>query len=237
MPFPLWAIPVGMQAGSSLLKYATRKRTPSFGGSAYGKYLKQTSREGIYSPEIRSRMLGQVSSQAGNVAQQERSGIRGYLEARGMGGSIAGARTLAEPGQQRMRTVSGASERLGIENELSKQRAREAYAQGSYQTGLQHSVEKSQARSELIGGLTGAGMAGYQGYQQDKYVTELGGIPGMEAYAKAARAGVNLPYSARPKEQGMSDDDFMNMTNMIKLLIEQGQNDMALQLLYKMMER
>ncbi len=156
MPLPIWAIPAAIQAGTALAKYATRKKTPSFEGTKYGKYLRRIGEEGRFSPGERSTMLGQVSSRAGNVAQQERAGIRGYLENRGMGRSIAGTRALNEPGLERMRTVSGATERIELENERSKEAALEEYERARYGSQMQMAGEERQAKSELWGGLAGA---------------------------------------------------------------------------------
>ncbi len=167
-----WLIPAGIQAGSSALKYLTRKKSPSFRGSAYGRYLKKTGQEGRYSASARQGILGQVSSRAGNVAGQERARTRGYLEAKGLGGSIAGVGELAKPGLERQRIVAGASERLNVENELSKQRAQEAYAMRSHESRMQRAQEEQRSRSELFGGLAGAavsgGQAAFSKYRFDK---------------------------------------------------------------------
>ena len=199
-----YLIPAGIQTTSSLLKYGTRKKTPSFANTSYGRYLRKLREEGKYSPEVRSRMLGQVSSQAGNVAQQERARTRGLLEYSNMGESIAGIRELNAPGLERMRTVAGAGERLGIENELSKQQAGLQYAQLDTASQMQRKQEAQQAIGDLIGGFEGAGMMGITEYLGNLEYEEL-----LNIYKKLMGGGdytgglqMQQPYTSNIKSLG-----------------------------------
>lgn len=167
-----WWAPAAISAGSSLLGWATRRKTPKFDKTAYGKELGKVAREGKFGAGGVSRIVGQVGAKAGNVAQEQTSNIRGYLAARGMGGSIAGARTLASPETDRMRTVGEATERLEGENELSKVQGRKDYASTRYEHDMMRRDESNQARSALVGGLAQAGMSAMRGYAGKRYAEE-----------------------------------------------------------------
>lgn len=156
-----WWIPAAIQGGASLAKFFTRRKTPGFGDTAYGKELQRQSREGMLNPAARSRIVGRAASTAGNVAQTQKSDIRGYLTARGMGNSIAGTRALAEPDMARMRTVSDTAADVEAQNEISKSQARMTYAQARYQHGEQARTERNAATGELLGGLAQAGITAY----------------------------------------------------------------------------
>ena len=220
-----YMIPAAAQTTTSLLQYFLRKKPPKYEETARGKHLMGRSRHGKYSPRARRSILGGVSRRTGGVAQQEKASIRGLLTSRGMGDSIAGIRLLSEPEIKRMAILGGAEERLGIESELSKESAREAFATEKTGYGERRRAGEQQARMSLLGGLTQAGMQAYQGYQlgtlagTEKIDPKTGKITKpYEALARATTAGIRIPYGGMkyfmpgteggmPDISGMSEED------------------------------
>jgi len=204
-------IPAAAQTTTSLLQYFMRKKPPRYEETARGKYLKGRSRYGKYTPQARRSILGGVSRRTGGVAQQEKASIRGLLTSRGMGDSIAGIRLLSEPEIKRMAILGGAEERLGIESELSKGRAREAFATEKTGYGEQRRMEESQARGGLLQGLVGAGTRAYQGYQ-------LGTLADKHPeLASLLQSGANVPYYAYRDLLGKKKQPFALPPNFTEL--------------------
>ena len=164
---PGWLIPAGIQAGASVLGYLARRkrRTPEFGSTAHGKYLRKIREQGMYSPTAKAGILGEVGKQAGNIEHQERTRIRGYLESIGAGKSISGGKLLSSPGMERLRSVSGEAGKLERQNELSKVTAGEEFARRKTEHRRIRSGEKSEEVGGLVGGLAGAGMSAYGAFQ------------------------------------------------------------------------
>ena len=230
MPLPalLAYAPAAVSGISSLASYFSgrKNRTPRFGNTDYGRHLQQIGQEGIYSPDAQRGLLTRRASQSGNIAQKRKSSLSGYLESIGMGNSIAGARLLAEPGQEHQHIMSDYTSQLGETNEMSKRNALAEYARQSNQYGAQRQAEGANLRSNLIGGLGGAVASGLgTGYQQ--YMgNKLAGYGAPEGkqygpfaqYVLAAQAGIQLPYGAGRETQssipmpditGMSKEDAM----------------------------
>ena len=178
---PAWLAPLAIQTGASVLGYLARKkrRTPEFGGTAYGKYLDRIRKEGRYSPIAKSKILGETSRIAGNIEGQERTNIRGYLESIGAGKSISGGKLLSSPSMERLRTVSGEAGRLETQNELSKVTAGEEFARRKTESKMLRGQEEAEDKSNLYGGLAGAGMSAYGAYYQEKAAGKLGLPYGM----------------------------------------------------------
>lgn len=205
----LWAIPAAVQAGTSLAQYLGRKRRPSFASTPYGRQLRKLSLMGLYPPETRRKLLSLRGGLLGQIGQRERQRIRGGLIRAGAEGSIAGVSALGELGRQRMRSLGEYSERLAIENELAKQRAKERYGQLELGYEERRRGEEGQARRSLISGLAGAGMAGYAGYQAKELIDKH---PEIAPYVYASLAGVRLPYYAgRELSKDMEFPDFSTM--------------------------
>ncbi len=160
----------GIQGGKSLIGWLQKRRNkiPSFGGTEYGKYLKGVSEMGIISPTEQSNLISRSASLSGNVAANNRAGIRGYLESRRMGNSIASASALAQPELQLQRDIYGTSQDIELENERSKSLAEEGYARESYQNMLQRKGQSRADFGELISGVADAGTTGVLGYYQAK---------------------------------------------------------------------
>jgi len=177
MGIPLMLLaPAAIQAGTSLAGYLGRRKRGPFEDTAYGQYLSRIKEEGRYSPTAKANILGQVSGQAGAVAQRQKVGLRGYLESTGMGRSIAGAKLLSSPGRGVMREVAGATRDIELENELAKLQAGREYGLGKMQYGERRGAEEAQARQQLFGGLGGALASGITtgiGYK----AAEEAGIP------------------------------------------------------------
>ena len=179
MALPVWAIPAGISAAQAFAQnyFARKNRTPRFQDTAYGQYLQKMSKVGRYSPGTERKMIGRVSGTAGNIAQGEKTELRGYLESRGMGGSMAGTRTLKEPGMEHMRTVSDYTKQLDIGEESTKSEAAGAFARGRTETGDIRRREKMQMTGDLIGGLAETGMSAYGAYQAKEAKEEALTVP------------------------------------------------------------
>ena len=158
----------GGERGKLAFKLRHTEESAWIRSTSYGKELARISKEGKYSPEAQSSIVGQVGARAGQVAQEQKADMRGYLEARGMGNSIAGAKALSAPDTARMRTVGQTAGNLASENEISKTRAKLDYARARMGYGEQVRSEENTARSELIGGLAGAAGSAYSGYVGDQ---------------------------------------------------------------------
>lgn len=205
-------IPAGLQLGGTVANYLMRKKRPAFGNTAYGRRLMQQGREGKYSPVARRGLLGGVGRQTAETAQRQRAATRGRLVNQGMENSIAGTAAMAQPGLARQGLIAGATERLETENEMSKGRARDAYARGSTASEEQKRQEENVARGGLISGLTNAAGSAVQGYQQGM-LADAGGELGKIAQATAA--GVKLsPYAQRSLMQPQVEDDSLTPEEM-----------------------
>ena len=133
----------------------------------------RVSREGEYSPAVMNSILGRAGGEAGNVEQQTVADMRGNLEAGGMGRSIAGTRTLAMPGIQRMRTLADMGGRLTEKNEISKVNARRSLAEieGNYGQAVDDS--RTARRNQLVDGFADAASAGFSGYMEQENLGEM----------------------------------------------------------------
>ena len=146
-------IPAGISAAGSIVNYfvARKNQSPPFRGSAYANYLQRIGREGRISPTARRNIIGEVSSRAGNVAQDVRTRLKGYLQSRGFGGSIAGAKLLATPGLRRQEQLGRTAQYITTRNELSKVGAQGEYARQAYRSELRRAAEKrGHASTSLI---------------------------------------------------------------------------------------
>lgn len=173
MPLPglLYAAPAAISAGSTLMNMMSLKKSkPPLGEHTYtGQYLAERAREGIYSPEVRSRVMSGVGRDLGALAQRARSDISGGLANTGMRNSIAGQRLLSQPGRDMSRSMSDVSSRIDIENEMSKQEAGLAYNRLKDESRAARQGWRSQFNQAAWGGALNtvqAGIGGYQGYQQ-----------------------------------------------------------------------
>lgn len=169
MPAP-WLVAAGIQAGASVLDYLGRRRnrTPSFQKSPYGSYLKQVGEQGAYSTQMRKNILSRTAMEGGNVAGGRKAALRGYLESRNMGGSIAGARLLDTPTRQLQAQVGDAAKELELQNETSKVGAREEYARQSYASDVGRAQESAANWSRLTSGISGAAQTGVQGWMNER---------------------------------------------------------------------
>jgi hypothetical protein len=185
----------------------SRRKTSGFNQTAQGKYLNMVSKKGIYTPEAQSEILGKTSATAGNVAESDIATRRGYLEARGMGNSIAGARTLAEPRLNQAATVADKASDITIANEQSKSAAAEEYARARMNYGNEKQNANNEAVSGLVSGLTGA--AG----------TAINSYMGARQYQEGMNALKNIDLTkmgdgdllALSKQYGISLDELLKM--------------------------
>lgn len=158
------------QAGMEIYKYIQKrgKAMKRFGQTEVGRHLRTLSKRGIYSGKAKAEILGGVGKVAGNVEQQRRARMRGYLASRGMLGSIASVKTLEEPSIETARIVSGAKSKIEIENELSKAQALREYAALRTDWQERRRLEKRGDVSKLATDIVGAGVTGFQAYMQEK---------------------------------------------------------------------
>jgi hypothetical protein len=149
------------KGASSIAKWLiNRSGQKKFGDTAYAKRLQDRIKHGKYSPEAESRIVGDVSRTAGNIAQRAGAEYRGRLESRGMGRSIAGERGAAEIATKPIEAVTRTRERIATEDEMASEAARDeyAFAKTSYRERLDELKRRNNV--ELVGGLVDAG-AGY----------------------------------------------------------------------------
>lgn len=165
---PAYLIPALTTAFSSAMQFWARKKPKPFRSTAEGKYLQEVGREGAISSQTQGIIAGRVGRDAGNVAGQRVSRLRGFLQARGMGGSIAGARLLDQPLQDYQRTVADTRENVTLQNEQTKTNAKMQFAQKSNQYDEVRRQDQNQAIQQFAGGLSSAAQQGFDGYAREK---------------------------------------------------------------------
>jgi len=208
-----------LKGGAAIGGFLANRFGPNrrFEDTAYGKRLKLLSNQGAFSPQARSNIVGGVAREAGGVAQREKAAFRGGLIQRGMEGSIAGQRGLADIGTKAIDTVSRARKDIETRNELSKERARNEFAQGktSFQERLRQRNEA--ATGQLVSGLFGAGIGLVQGKMAEKAAAQEFGL--KEGEFKRRKAGTLIDFlkmrDLRKKDQvpdinTASDQDIEN---------------------------
>ena len=95
-----------------------------------GKLFSKLSETGTYSPLTKRSILRTAGMTGAGEASKIRSGTRGELFSRGLQGSVAGVRALAEPGIAHGRNLLGLSGDIERQNEASKLRALEMFGKG-----------------------------------------------------------------------------------------------------------
>ncbi len=165
MPF-WWAIPAAVELGKTLL--SKKQSTPNPLSGEYGQYLNRVKKEGKYSPVMQSGIMGKIGAEAGNVAQGQVASIRGNLESRGMGNSVAGVRALASPGLKQQEILADKAADLTTANEESKAAADEKLAglMGNWRN--QRAAEDTANQNRIVSGLGNALSAGVSGYQDEQ---------------------------------------------------------------------
>jgi len=183
-------LPAALQAGSSLFDYWNKsKRTGPrwYKDTATGQEQLRLSREGKYSPEAIQGIMSRQGSALGRGANRQRVNLRGYLQNRGMGDSIAGAGQLRAIDAGVGEKMGETARNLAIEDEMSKNAARMAYAQGSDAYGAMQRGQQGQRTTDLITGLSGAGTSAAGAYQQGQETDAF--EQGMAEYQRAYEAG------------------------------------------------
>lgn len=157
-----------LAGGKAVLGYALPK---SFGGdrtkfknTGWGKYLKQISEKGMYTPGMQANILGKVGTQVGQTTSDALSRYKGSLIKSGMENSIAGARGIKSTAQSGQQQLVDTAKDVSHQNELSKIQAKSQYLQGVMQDKNMRENEEIGARNKLLGGLVDAGT----GYFTDK---------------------------------------------------------------------
>lgn len=115
------------------LGIAAGTKATGFGNTEYGQYLQKLSEQGMLSAAEEERILSQVSREAGGIEQEARQRYMGQLAARGLEGSVAGARGMNELASQRMQVVSEARQEISQSELEAQRRAEEVFAQTSTQ--------------------------------------------------------------------------------------------------------
>jgi hypothetical protein len=154
-----------IKGGESVGKWIYNKfnKPKSFDKTPYGERLKLLKTQGIYSPSMRTDMIGDVGRTTGNVAQGQRTNYLGRLENMGMGNSIAGQRGVNEIESNKMQQVANATNQIDRENELSKVKAADEYAQAKTNYQQMVSQGNQQNNAQLIQGLADAGGTYFKG--------------------------------------------------------------------------
>ena len=161
-------LPAIFQGGASVASFikARKNKLPKFENTPLGRRLNALSREGEFTKTARSNIIGQASRRAGDIAGVRTSNIRGYLEARGYGNSIAGVRELGRPGRDQQRSVFEATKNIETRNELSKQRAKTDFARASTQQNNARRLQNRNDFNALVHGLAGAGSQAATAFSQ-----------------------------------------------------------------------
>tara|TARA_R100001530_G_scaffold87241_1_gene60751 strand:+ start:11377 stop:12144 length:768 start_codon:yes stop_codon:yes gene_type:complete len=164
-PFLAQALISGGKAilGHGLSKAFGGSRT-KFKNTGWGKYLKQISEKGMYTPGMQANILGKVGTQVGQTTSDALSRYKGNLIKSGMENSIAGARGIKSTALSGQQQLVDTAKDVSHQNELSKIQAKSQYLQGVMQDQGMRENEEIGARNKLVGGLVDAGT----GYFSDK---------------------------------------------------------------------
>lgn len=193
----MWWIPTlvqgGMQVASSIWG---KPKTDT--QSELRKTLGTLAGQGVYSPEDIRKTTGAVSEEYATGEQQQTALIRGYLEKAGLGGSIAGARTLSQVQEPRKRAVAGARTSMELRNVETKREATLDYANLVDTLNRQRRLESAEFKRDLFKGATQAVGAFSEAYRFEKEQEMSGrGIAAREQESEA-RAGY---YKSRTKPE------------------------------------
>lgn len=202
---PAWWLPSAIQSATAVGQYVIGRKKripyPLFEDTELGKLLKKRQTEGMYPESVKRKIIGEVGRETGNVAQQEKTQIRGLLERTGMGRSIAGIGLMARPERERMRRVGEIARQVAIENELSKSTAGEEFARGKTEMDINRMLSEYQTKAEnrmalgqMVGGLAGAGLGAVQRKELSNIIKDPEASEELKAYAQAELAGMKLPY-------------------------------------------
>jgi len=145
MLFPILATLSAAGTGYSLLKNIFNKQE-SFADTEYGRKLKKLSERGI---DI-SPIISNIGKETGNIAQQEKTALKGRLISQNMGGSIAGQRAISEIDTKRMAMLAKTLENLKAKNEQLKAQYALQYAQQGSQYDLTQQQSEQDALAELL---------------------------------------------------------------------------------------
>lgn len=151
---------------SSGLNWLMNRRTDKFDDTAYGKRLKARMETGMYTPTAMSRIVGGVSKTTGNAAQTARASYKGRLINRGMEGSIAGQGEMNRIEADRIDKLADVSERLETQNEMSKERYADEYAQAKTNYAEKIKEWNRQNNANLVSGVVDAAGTYVQGKMQ-----------------------------------------------------------------------
>ncbi len=217
MALPLLALGAAAASGlGSYLNYRSQKkdRRPWYHKTKSAQALKRIGEEGVYSPTARSGMLGRQSGLLGGRANIRKTGLRGWLESRGMGKSIAGRGLVEGVDAGTTKSLSDYGRDIDIENELSKVRARRDYATQADAWNEQAREEKMGQKQQLYSGLGQALSMGVQGYmgsqrQQGFQMPEnLANMSPQDVFQLAINKGIDpeqlmmIYYNARIANNG-----------------------------------
>jgi len=135
------------------------------------KILGTLAGQGIYSPADIRKTTGAVSQEYATGEQQQRANIRGYLEKAGLGGSIAGARTLSQVAEPRKQAVAGTRTQMELENVKTRRQATIDYANMVDTINRQRNLEKAQVKRDLFQGMGAIGQSAYQNYLSGREIS------------------------------------------------------------------
>lgn len=150
---------LAIKGATSLGKYVLGKafgpKRRKFKNTAYGKRLKEISKEGAIPQAQKNMIMGNIGRRAGNQTSKAVAGYRGRLASLGAGDSIASAGRIGSMESKAAEQVGRASERLDVKNALSKKHAKDEYARAKTQYSEQQDQIQDSYQQRLKSGLVG----------------------------------------------------------------------------------
>jgi hypothetical protein len=175
---PAYLIPAALSLGSSLLGGLSNRsanRDARRAQRRYQSYLGQRYREGDLPESMQQTVLARTGAATGAAANRATSAVKGSLIRSGMEGSIAGARALADPETERVRMLGDTARDLAAENEMSRAKYADEMERSRLGFDTQMAGQRANDRMNLIGGIAGAGLQAFGGWQDEKLFQEYQG--------------------------------------------------------------
>jgi len=239
-PFLAQALISGGKAilGHGLSKAFGGSRT-KFKNTGWGKYLKQISEKGMYTPGMQANILGKVGTQVGQTTSDALSRYKGNLIKSGMENSIAGARGIKSTALSGQQKLVDTAKDVSHQNELSKIQAKSQYLQGVMQDQGMRENEEIGARNKLVGGLVDAGTGyftdklGHDAKMKQEYIDIMkkGGTP-QKIYDPTTRDHIGT----RQNPDEYTNQQKMDIRSQVDKIIESAKDDETKQYLIEKYE-
>jgi hypothetical protein len=216
--------------------YGRKNRTPRFGNTEYGRLLNTRRTEGELNPSSRALIVGESGRQAGNIAHERKADLMGRFSAQGFGNSIAGNAALGEPDAMTQRIMGETGGRVSLLNERSKADAAEEYARLDSATEEQRRGERKGRFSDLLGGLVNSVAGGISAYQGAKDYNRNEAVNALKSRWMIEDRDYETDMREIDLQQRYDDQEFMDITGRIQLLLDMGEMDKASALYMKYFE-